>query len=239
VLHKHEREGATSVAIAPDSRSAASAGVDGTVLVSSLASPGDVLTIRASPERIPRALFSPNGARIAVPGVDGAVALFDARSGALVHHIAAHTGPVRSLAFLDDDHVLTGGDDGRVIVVDVAHETTRVLGKHAAYVRDVAPSPDRALYASLGFDRSVRVFDARTGLLVGLVHADAPMLAFAWSPRSDALALVGDDKLLDVVPRAMLQVLPVDARALAHTIEDATRARIDDDGAPVSARPLR
>jgi WD40 repeat protein len=226
------------VSTSPDGTLAASAGVDGTVLVTPLAPHVDAGTVRieAAHDRIPRAIFSPSGAVLAVAAPDGALALFDARSGAPRGHIAVHSGgPMRSLAFVDEQHVLTGGEDGRVALVDLAHGSTRVLARHAAYVRDVAPSPDRTLFASLGFDQSVRVFDAASGALVGLVHVDAPLQAFAWTPDSQALAIVGYEKLVDVVPRALLATLPVNERALGARIATATRAHIGEDGRLMSA----
>ncbi|MEO6593591.1 MAG: WD40 repeat domain-containing protein, partial [Planctomycetota bacterium] len=65
--------------------------------------------------------FAPDG-RIVLAGADGVLRLHDPKSGALLHAIACHTGPIVSAAFHPHrPWIATGGNDRTYRIVDLEH----------------------------------------------------------------------------------------------------------------------
>ena len=80
-------------------------------------------------ENVRKAIFSPDGNCIATGGDDGAVMLYDARSGEPLsedggNSLYRHKDYVRSLAFTPDGKLLaSGSDDNRICLHSLATRT--------------------------------------------------------------------------------------------------------------------
>jgi WD40 repeat protein len=69
--------------------------------------------------------YHPEGKLIAVGERDG-VAIHDATTGKVVHRFVGHRGIVRRLAFTPDGHhLVSGGNDGSLLVWDMSGVTIR------------------------------------------------------------------------------------------------------------------
>ena len=80
-------------------------------------------------------------------------------SRALSAELGSHDGRVRAMAVLPDGRVVSGGDDGRVLVWDPAAIASPLrLGAHRSIVRAVAVLPDGRVVSG-GDDRRVLVWD--------------------------------------------------------------------------------
>jgi WD40 repeat protein len=85
------------------------------------------LVLRQRGVRLTEASFSPNGAMVAAIGFSSRTLLFDARTGKLLHTLLGHIRPVHVLAWSPDSHrLVTGGDDARWFVWDVATGSTHL-----------------------------------------------------------------------------------------------------------------
>ena len=79
----------------------------------------------------------------------------------------------------------------------------QTLQGHTSAVMGVAWHPDGDRLASASTDRSVRVWDPRTGkLMLSLVDLSSQMTTVAWSPDGKTLAAGGDGTIIvyDAVP---------------------------------------
>jgi WD40 repeat protein/DNA-binding SARP family transcriptional activator len=117
---------------------------------------------------------SSDGARFVTPRAPGRVTVWRARDLRPVGELRGPTGPINSLVLGHDGRLVAATGDGRTTVVwDVA--TGRIVrrlgpaGKGGA--SGVALSPDDSRVATAGADGTLRIYDLRTGELVG--HADA------------------------------------------------------------------
>jgi hypothetical protein len=163
-------KGVNQVAVSPDGKWIASAGIDGTVKVWRVSSSKEVRTFRGHKADVTCVAFPPNRSnRVASAGRDGTVRIWDRRTGKEV------LAPLRmdlalGLAFNADGSLLLAGGvrrDGKewaeLTIWDTAtSKVKRSLRAHGRTVAAVAWSGDRKWIASVGMDGSLRVWDTKT-----------------------------------------------------------------------------
>lgn len=102
---------------------------------------------------------------------------------------------VRGMVFPNNDTLVTGGYDGRLIwwpALADAPEPIRIVEAHAGWIRAVALSPDQSRIATCGNDLAVRVWDAATGeKLMELTGHERHVYNVAFHPSSESI-VAGD-----------------------------------------------
>ncbi len=159
--------------------------------------------------------FSPNEDTLATGSWDGAVKLWDMRSGSLLW---AHwfTDNIESLAFAPDGHTLaSGGDDGIIQILDV-HKGTQLqtLSNHRGPVFALAWSPDGSLLASGGIDQAIQLWklaEGQSGTIIRTLTGHTNwVLGLAFAPDGTLLASGSWDgtvKLWDMTSGSLRQTL--------------------------------
>ena len=138
----------------------------------SRASPTTIMST-ANPEE--PMCFSPDGRCVAVCKSSGEVALLDANSLAIVSTFKAHDNLVRAMAFSPDSRLLaTASQDIRITDV-TTHPPSLVCtpSGHIGMVQVLRFSPDGSILASCGFDRTLRLWETRTGTQHGAFESDS------------------------------------------------------------------
>lgn len=172
VLHG-SRGALYSVAISPDGRMLASAGQDQLIYLWELASGQVYQTLQGHSKSIQCVAFDPDGTRLASGSIDGTVRLWSLPK--------ERPAPAHTVGVLYPDYPLV------------------VLQAHPSSVYNIAFSPDGALLASVGADRSLRLWDMTQPHCPELVAArktvqeaeEHDLFAVAFSPDGRKLACGG------------------------------------------------
>lgn len=151
--------------------------------------------------------FSPGGERIASGGYDGSVAVWRVPQGEPVVHARPHRDPVRGLAWLDADTMLSAAEDGRITVWDAATGAT-IRQTVAAPVKAMGFERDHHTLITIHDDRTVRMYDSRTLQERRRVSLAAVPTAIAYEPGTGQIAVATDagqvlrlDRALHIVQR--------------------------------------
>jgi WD40 repeat protein/serine/threonine protein kinase len=128
------------------------------------ASSGALLRRFRVPGTVHRVLFRPDGARIALARMDGAVLIWDVTTGAELLRTAATGQMIEALAFSPDGRRLAvAGGDAMVIICDASTgAVVSTFRGHTARVQSVAFHPDGKHIASGDADATVKFWEVAT-----------------------------------------------------------------------------
>jgi WD40 repeat protein len=163
--------------------------------------------------------FSPDGAKLAAGGADGAVCVYDAASGKRLLRVEQHADWVTAIAFSPDGSRIASASrdkSARVIDAKTGEPMSAYLG-HEAPVFAVAWSPDGRLVYSGGRSREIHAWEPA---------AEGKKVAEAGGFAGDVLRLVagrGGDLFAGSADGKVRQFKPVDAKAGEKSKLELTR----------------
>lgn len=149
-----------AVAISPDGRRFATAGVDESFTIWNTTTGRELITVKAHKDGIQSLAFSPDGKWVATAGNDESAKIWNAATGSQLLSLDGHNGAVKDVAFTPSgDRVATASDDGTVKLWDArTGEELFTLTGHTSYVEHVVVSSDGKTLASNGRDSTTRLY---------------------------------------------------------------------------------
>lgn len=151
----------------------------------------DVLTVAVSPD----------GKALASGGRDGAVKIWDVKSGTLMRTLTGQTGAVFGVAFSPNGQmVASGSTDNTTKLWDLkSGALVNTLEGHASTVFAVAFSPDGKTLASGSADKTIKLWDVQTGALKHTYTGhDNSVSAVAYSPDGTMVASGSLDRTIRI-----------------------------------------
>ncbi|KAH8075878.1 hypothetical protein JL720_10325 [Aureococcus anophagefferens] len=153
--------------------------------------------------------------RIATGGLNGAINVWDAKSGDKAAEFEGHELPVRSISWSPDGQVLLSAcDDSTVQAYDVARpgKPFETFYAHRSWALGVAFSPDNRHFATCSSDRTVKIWDLNMKTCVAemMGHQDQ-VWEVAYSPDGGELCSCADDGAVQVDSIAAAQAAAAEA----------------------------
>jgi WD40 repeat protein len=247
--------GAKAIAFAPDGKTLATAGNDGTVRIFDAAGGKERLTLKVGKGAVETVAFSPDGELIAATGQDELVSLWRTMTGEKVWEVKGPRGWGLALAFSPDGRVLGStaaqetiyGPGGvrqpsfpvRLWEVATGKERARFAG-HQGTAHALAFQTDGTALITGGADGTVLLWDL-TGRRIGVAPVPA---ATAWANLLDADGAAVQRGIWSLVaqPKTALPLLRAGLKPVARGQEERVARLIkdlDDDNFKVRAKAWR
>lgn len=195
VFRGHE-QWITSAALSSDGKRVLTASLDGTLRVWRVDGHEEHV-IQGPKTQVHRAVFSPDGTKIAVVSDESSARIYNSDGTGSVIELSGHKGWLTSVDFSRDGRkVATGSFDRTVRVWDAnGSGTSVVLSGHTEAVRAVAFSPDGGRVASASMDRSVMIRNANgAGDPIVLSGHRGGVIDVFWSTDGARVAAVSLDQ---------------------------------------------
>ncbi|GAB6019900.1 hypothetical protein CHUAL_001435 [Chamberlinius hualienensis] len=144
------------------------------------------------------ATFRRDGKLVAAGGEEGKVRVFEVESKSIIREFNGHTSAVHLSKFTNDCiHLLSFGDDKKIVVWDVPGETAiHSFTDHKDYVRaGTVSKSSNDIFISGSYDHSVKMFDLRAKKSVLSVDHGAPVESVLLFPSGGVFVSSGGEMM--------------------------------------------
>jgi WD40 repeat protein len=196
LLEMGNNDGPRSVAFSRDGARIATGNYNKSVTIWDAETGKVLLELKGHTSDVNSVAFSPDGTRIVTGSQDKTAKVWDARTGMILAELKGHTSVVNSVAFSPDGMRIITAGLFEVFVWDAPLPRLVELVGHMGGITTAAFSLDNTRIATSSEDKTVKIWDARTGhLVVDLKGFPIPPYRLALSADGRLLA-TGDAELM-------------------------------------------
>ena len=177
--------------------------------------PPDIDLRKVHPSGAHRLAFDPDGRRLASGGHHGRVRVWSVEDGAAILALTEHKAPIRGLAWLDEQHLISADRSGRVLLRELPSSQV-ISSTRLSAVHDMATGPDRTWLLVTEGSRLHKLALPSFRALAQF-EAGSRLLSVAVSQSSGRIALSSADRrvrLLDTDLRNPLELQRPSRKAL-------------------------
>jgi len=192
----------------PDGKRILSASVDGTLRLWDAASGACLGTLLWPADSASTCAWAANAAHVVTASHRHCVKVWNGANGRMERILAGHTGPVLDCKFSPQGSLLSASADGTLRLWDPARGELLSWQGHNGPVRACDFSPDGNWIVSAGHDRSLRLWDARSGAPLGALEGHEDWATLVHVTAEGRLILSGSlDKTVRIWDSASRQLL--------------------------------
>ena len=214
---------ANPVAIAPDGKTLANGGGDGTIRLWDLQTGELKKTFKGHTSAVYVLVFSPDGQTLASGSADESIKLWNLNTGGLIYTLSGRSKGISAITITPDSQTLVSGD--RVGTIEFWNlkngEKINSFAGHEILITSLVITPNGQTVVSSSQDNTIKLWEVRTGqLLRTLTDSDSHhFLSVAISPNGQQIASGSWDggiRLWDLNTGKLTQILktgsaPIDA----------------------------
>jgi WD40 repeat protein len=208
ILDGH-RESVRSIAFSKDDIHLLSGSADKTIKLWSVKTGKLIKSIDAHSETVTSVAYSHDGKYIASSSDDKTIKVWAANSLIPTKELLGHTGQVLSIAFSPDDQKLVSGSgedkyditqqENCIKIWDLSTKRIiQTLKGNKSWVWKISISNDGNFVASAGYDRTVRVWNLKTGKLAGIGNGHSDKVYSVIFTKDNQIVSGGEDGKLKI-----------------------------------------
>lgn len=144
-------------------------------------------------------------------GTDESIRIFDLTTHQDVGTLMQQEGTITCLAFVDNDFLLSGSEDGTICVWDVKNWTcAKTLKGHKKALCSLSVHPTGGLALSISKDKSIRTWDLVKGRCAFVHNMKEIGNKIQWSPSKKHFVVTFDRRIdvYDITKAEPVQVIP-------------------------------
>ncbi|GBE90934.1 NACHT domain-containing protein [Nostoc cycadae] len=177
------------IAFSPDGKLLASGGHDCTVKLWNIDTGECLITLQEHTDQISSIAFSTDGKILASCSIDKTVKLWDICSGECLNTVQSHTGRILSVAFSPKGQIFADYSEGYLRLWNISNnEQVQIFQVNTEWVLSIAISSDGHMLASCSSDRTVKIWDVRTGECLNILQGHTNAIgSLSFSPQAKIL----------------------------------------------------
>lgn len=231
-IRRRHKTGVIAVTWSPDGRRLASGAGDGVLHIWS-ADPSDapIRTLNGHTRKITALSWSSADDALVSGSEDLTLRVWNPQTGTLDRMLPGHTALVYSITLSPDESQMAVTSENTIRILDLETGATREFARHDSALFALSWSPDGLRIASGGVDKTVKIWDAATGVLLNILTGHNRFItSISWSPDSSKLVSASADptiRLWDANAGTLLRELEPDDH---HGLGNGSAAGGADEG---------